>query len=189
MNKTELERVYHLLKEHRKTDFQAFYDMGFELESTYGCCGQCVVAPFVKLLDLDEDLFKHSSAYCAGIGQHGQFPCGAFNGGAMLISHFFGREIGQMQGDIQTSKDIFRNNCRMVRMYEDAFNARYGGACCKDVQTKLFGRTFNLMDMEHDAPLFEELGGHRDKCTDVVGTGARTLAGIIYEELCAMFET
>lgn len=182
-NRAELERVYRLLKEHEKNDFQAFYDLGFEAEATYGCCGQCSIIPFVRLLDIDQNLFQYASGFCAGFGQMGKYPCGAFSAGALLLSYFFGRDVSQMDEDPQASREIFRNTGRLLRLYEAEFSEAYGGACCADVQTKLFGRTFNLLDMEHDMPLFEAMGGHTDKCTGVVGRAARILARLICGEL------
>lgn len=182
-NRAELERVYGLLKEHEKNDFQAFYDLGYEAEATYGCCGQCTVIAFVRLLGIDENLFRYASGFCAGFGQMGKYPCGAFSAGALLLSYFFGREVSQMDEDPQASREIFRNTGRLLRLYEAEFSEAYGGACCADVQTKLFGRTFNLLDMEHDMPLFEAMGGHTDKCTGVVGRAARILARLICSEL------
>ena len=179
----ELSRIYTILKEHKKNDFQAFYDMGYKVEGEYGCCGQCTIVPFVKLLNIDENLFKYASGFCAGIAHLGEYPCGAFNGGATVISYFFGREISELKGDVETSKDVFRNTCRIVREYEAKFKKMYGGCLCKNVQTKIFGRSYNLLDKENDAPEFEKKGAHIDKCTSVVGSADRLLAQIIYDEL------
>ena len=182
-NRAELERVYRILKEHEGNGFQAFYDLGYQAEAAYGCCGQCTVIPFLRLLELDEEVFRYASGFCAGFGQMGKYPCGAFSAGALLLSCFFGRDVSQMEEDPQASREIFRNTGRLLRLYEAEFSEAYGGACCADVQMKLFGRTFNLLDMEHDMPLFEAMGGHTDKCTGVVGRAARILARLICAEL------
>jgi hypothetical protein len=45
----------------------------------------------------------------------------------MVISYFFGREISELKGDVETGKDLFRNTCRIVREYEAKFKKVYGG--------------------------------------------------------------
>ena len=62
------------------------------------------------------------------------------------------------------------------------FFEEFGGVVCKDVQKKIFGRSFNLLDKE-DYKIFEKMGAHTDKCTDVVGKTAVWTADIILDEL------
>lgn len=183
----EQNRLYEILKDHKKNNFQSFYDLGFQAEGTYGCCGQCVIVPFMEILQIDRALFKYASGFCAGFGQVGNYPCGAFTGGTMILSYCFGRDYTQLSGDLEESKNIFRNTCRLVREYEARFQEKLNsGVLCKNVQTQIFGRSFDLLDKEKDYPLFEAMGAHVDKCTNVVGTAAQVIAGIVYDELCAM---
>lgn len=183
----ELNRIYKILKEHKKNNFQDFYDWGFKAEGTYGCCGQCVLVPFMEILQIDQALFKYASGFCAGFGQVGDYPCGAFTGGTIVLSYCFGRDYSQLSGDLEQSKEIFRNTCRLVREYETRFREKLeSDILCKNVQTQIFGRSFNLLDKVHDYPLFEAMGAHTDKCTNVVGTAAQIIADLIYDELCQM---
>ncbi|MGI5848692.1 MAG: C-GCAxxG-C-C family protein [Christensenellales bacterium] len=181
----ELLRIYQILKDHEKDDFRQFYTSGFQAEGLYGCCGQCTVFPFVQMLKVDSGLFKYASGFCAGEGQMGQYPCGAFNGGILVLSYLFGRDIEQTQSDIDFSKTYFRNTCRLVREFEKRFKTVFDDVLCKNVQHKIFGRSFMMLDSE-DYAVFEQMGGHVDKCTNVVGTSARIIARIIYEELDRM---
>jgi len=51
---------------------------------------------------------------------------------------------------------------------------------CKDVQRKLFGRSFNLLDPK-DYAEFEKAGAHVDKCPSVSGNAAKWAAEIILD--------
>ena len=51
---------------------------------------------------------------------------------------------------------------------------------CGDIQKKIMGRSFDLRTREGNIE-FEEAGGHDDKCTTVVGNGARWAAEILQE--------
>ena len=180
--KSEISRVKKRLEEHRADGFAQFYETGFEAEARYGCCGQCTVFPFVKILGVDEGLFKYASGFCAGEGQMGQYPCGAFNGGVLVLASFFGRDVASLSGDIEIGKNYFRNTCRLVRVFEQRFRDVFDGVLCREVQHSVFGRSFAMRDPE-DYALFEKMGGHVDKCTNVVGTSARIVAQILDEEL------
>ena len=179
----KLSKAYKILKEQKANDFKRFYDLGHQAESLYGCCGQCVTYPFVKILDADPSLFKYASGFCAGVGHLGQYPCGAFNGGVLVLSYFFGREVaGLANEENEADRDFFRNTCRLVREYEQRYISVFGDVICRKVQTKIFGRSFNVLD-EEDYAVFEDMGAHKDKCTNVVGTGAKIVAQLIFEEL------
>lgn len=62
----------------------------------------------------------------------------------------------------------------------DKFVEKYGSPLCKDVQKKIFGRSFNLLDPK-DYTEFEKAGGHIDKCPSVLGNAARWAAEIILD--------
>jgi len=58
------------------------------------------------------------------------------------------------------------------------------GNQCKEIQKKIFGRSFNLRDDE-EKQLFREAGAHKDddKCCAVVGDGARWATEIMLKEI------
>ena len=66
------------------------------------------------------------------------------------------------------------------RLY-DLFVKEYGSPICRDVQQKIFGRSFNIWDPE-EYEEFESAGAHVDKCPDVVGKVARWVTEILLEE-------
>ena len=54
-------------------------------------------------------------------------------------------------------------------------------AICRDIHMKLFGRPFFLHDQD-DWAKFEEAGGHRKVCPDVVGKASQWVVEILHEE-------
>lgn len=61
----------------------------------------------------------------------------------------------------------------------DKFVGEFGSPICGDVQTRLMGRSFDLWSGDYQA--FEEAGGHRDKCPQVVGTVAKWVVEMLEE--------
>ncbi len=173
-----------ILTEHSKNDFQEFYDIGYKAEGKFGCCGQCVTVPFIEILGVDNNIFKYAAGFCAGIGMKANYPCGAYSGGVMLLSSFFGRLYQDLPGDIEAGKNKYRYTCSLVRKFEDKFKKEFGDTLCSNIHLKIFGRTFDLLD-SNDYPVFEQMGAHRDKCTNVVGSAARMVAQVLFEEIGA----
>ena len=54
----------------------------------------------------------------------------------------------------------------------DRFVEEYGSPLCCDVQKKIFGRSFNLLDSK-EYKEFEAAGAHVDKCPTVAGNAVR----------------
>jgi len=152
------------------------YKVAFNFESKYGSCPQCVIAAISEVFSLDlDELFKASHSLAGGLGLSGCGTCGALSGGAIILSHFYGRE----------RKNFHRG--RYLKSYErakrlyDRFVEEFGGCTCREVQRKLFGRSFNLWDAEEFRE-FEEAGGHRDKCPEVTGKVARWVAETVLSD-------
>jgi hypothetical protein len=70
----------------------------------------------------------------------------------------------------------------LVRKFRDKYIQEYGSVVCRDIQTKILGRPYNLADPD-EFEKFEAAGGHGDKgCPEVVGKAARWMAELILEE-------
>lgn len=174
--------VLEKLQEMSKDDFQKLYDRGFEAEAAYWNCGQCLTVPFIEYLGFDEALFKAGSGLASGIAQMGD-ACGAYTGGAILIGSLFGRSYQDLKGDNEAGKDKYRAACRLVREFREKFVKEYGGINCREVQTAVFGRSYNILDKEKDFPAFCAAGAHTTKCPDVIGKAARMIGQVMLEEL------
>ena len=63
------------------------------------------------------------------------------------------------------------------------FIKEYGSILCPQIQSRIFGRSFNLQDPA-DWKAFEEAGGHSDpsKCMSIVGNAAQWALEILIEK-------
>ncbi|MGE5483791.1 MAG: C-GCAxxG-C-C family protein [Ignavibacteriales bacterium] len=154
---------------------QKAYNLGFEYESTNRGCAQCVLGAIQDLFGLPGEVFKAGSALSAGMCVTGAGPCGALSGAVIAIGYYYGRDREHFP-----MNDRARHASQFGRNLWQKFEEEYGSVLCKDVQTRLMGRSFNLLDTE-DRKAFDEAGGHSDKCPSVVGNAARWLAEILLD--------
>jgi C_GCAxxG_C_C family probable redox protein len=156
---------------------QKAYDLGFLYESKYGACSQCTILAIMDTLgERNDDVFKASFGFAGGIGSLSR-TCGALAAGIMAISLAHGRELVSLTTQTEEEK---RDCIRMVRDLVDIYQDEYGSIECADVHQKIFGRTFDQWDPDE----FEEflrLGGHIDKCTNVVGNVAKWTVEILID--------
>lgn len=98
----------------------------------------------------------------------------------MAISLNYGRDLSG-QEDPQAYHDRQKKSFELAKRPHDRFNAEYKSVICKEIQTKLMGRSFDFWKDE-DNKAFFAAGGRVDKCPSVVGNGAKWAVGIILEE-------
>jgi len=154
------------------------YELGFDYMKEYGICSQCVFAAVMDTLGIrKDDAFQAASALGGGVARSGLGTCGALTGGVMVISALHGRERSDFK-DIQRKRD---KAYLIAKKLYDQFVREYGSPICEDVQRRIFGRTFNFWNPD-DVEQFNELGGHTDKCTRVVGLTARWTLQILPSE-------
>jgi len=151
-------------------------DLAFKYEAERGSCPQCVLAALRETLDVgDEATIKAVDALAGGTALSAQGTCGALVGGLMAISSVLGRDYK----DFQVGKKQRRIFVYAKKLY-DRFTEEYGSPLCKDVQEKIFGRSYNLIDPE-EYKEFEKAGAHIDKCPNVSKNAARWAAEIIID--------
>ena len=75
-----------------------------------------------------------------------------------------------------------RRSLSLAKKLFDKFIQEYNSIMCKDIQTKIMGRSFSLWD-EEEKRSFEDAGGHKDKCPVVVAKACVWTAEIIWDEL------
>jgi C_GCAxxG_C_C family probable redox protein len=157
---------------------QAF-DLGFKYEKEYYGCAQCVLLAIQDTFSLEnEDVFKSASGLAAGIGLMGSV-CGALTGGVMALSLKYGRDLKAFKAGDPEGKRL--TAYEKARMLYKRFEDEYGSIICKDIQKRIFGRSFDLRDSK-DFKEFEEAGAHVDKCPGVVGRAAQWIAEIIIDD-------
>lgn len=154
------------------------YELGFNYEMKFGGCCQCTIAAIQDALQLqNDDIFKAGTAFAGGLGLMSDGICGALIGGAIVLSYRFGRERTNFSDPQRTRLHVYK----LTEKLHNRFKKKYGGYTCKDVQKKLFGRSYNLRDAI-ELEEFLQAGGHKDKCTSTVGTTAKWTVDIILEE-------
>ena len=154
------------------------YQRAFSYEAKVGSCPQCVLAALKETLNIgDETLIKSADALAGGTALSSKGTCGALAGGMLALGFLSGRKYSELK-EGKKKRLIFR----YTKILYDRFIEEYGSPLCCDVQKKLFGRSYNLLDkQEYEA--FEKAGAHVDKCPSVAGNVARWTASIILEEL------
>jgi C_GCAxxG_C_C family probable redox protein len=152
------------------------YQLAKEYEMTCTGCAQSAVAGLLDTLGIkNDDVFKAASGLADGIGLSGDGSCGALTGCAMVIGLIFGRER-------KNHKDILKpmKSYLLCKELLNDFIQQYGSCRCYDIQEKLMGRTFDLLDPKD----LEQAGpaGMIEHCSSVVGRAARKAAEIILRE-------
>ena len=144
-----------------------------EHEKTCTGCAQAAVAGLLDALEIDgDDVFKAASGLADGIGLTGDGSCGALTGCSMVIGLVFGRERKDHRDIMKPMKSYL-----LCKELHGDFIRRYGSCRCHDIQKKVLGRTFDLLDPEE----FEEAlkVGMIEHCSRIVGRAARTTAEMI----------
>jgi len=154
------------------------YQLAFQYEKKLGSCPQCVLAALKETLNVGNDsIFQAAQGLTGGTALSSEGTCGALAGGMIAISALVGRTYQEFS-EGQKKRLVFK----YTKLLYDRFIMDYGSPLCCDVQKKLFGRSYILLDkQEYEA--FEKAGAHVDKCTSVAGNAAKWTAEIILNEL------
>jgi C_GCAxxG_C_C family probable redox protein len=166
-------------KEKTKSELiEKAYHLGYEYERTYRGCSQCALAAIHDTLNINDDsVFKAATGFAGGGGLTGISVCGAYAAGVMVISWLTGRE----RCNFADPGGIRFKTFELVRKFTQEFSHELGSVICRDIQAQIFGRPYYIADPS-DFAKFEEAGGHKDKCTDVVGRASRLAVRFILNE-------
>jgi C_GCAxxG_C_C family probable redox protein len=161
----------------KKDAIEKVYERAFEYEAQLGSCPQCVLAALKEILDVgDDSVFRASQGLAGGTALSSQGTCGALAGGMIAISFLVGRTYQEFTIG-QKKRLVFK----YTKLLYDKFIEEYGSPLCCDVQKKLFGQSYVLLDKEQ-YEAFEKAGAHVDKCPSVAGNAAKWTAEIILKE-------
>jgi len=159
---------------------QDIKDQAFALAKKYelenGNCAQCVFAAVTELLGMEnDDVFRAATGFADGIGLTGDGHCGALSGAVMAISHVFGRKKEEFHRRGKMMKALL-----LSRRLENKFMDEYGVCRCHELQTKFFGRFFNLMEpSELEATV---KAGVLERCSSLAGEVASLAVELILEQ-------
>ncbi len=146
----------------------------YEMKS--GGCPQCTIAGVFDALGIEnDDVFKAGTGLADGVGLTGDGHCGALSGGVMAISYVFGRD----KKDFGDMRKLVKANLLSKKLH-DQFVEKYGTARCRDIQTSLVGRFYNLYDPAEMQAAVK--AGMMEKCSSLVGEVAKMTTRIIIEE-------
>ena len=154
------------------------YKLAFKYEAELGSCPQCVLAAIKETLDIcDESIIKSADGLAGGTALSSKGTCGALVGGMLAISSISGREYDDFKKG-KRNRRVFQ----FVKILYDRFIKEYGSALCCDVQKKIFGKSFNLMD-PNEYKEFKKAGAHVDKCPTVSGQTAKWTVDILLNKM------
>jgi C_GCAxxG_C_C family probable redox protein len=154
------------------------YDLGFEYEKTYRGCSQCALAAIFDTLDFHDDaVFKAATGFAGGGGLAGSGVCGGYAAGVMAISRLCGRE----RSSFEDPDGVRFKNFELIRRFTQEYVQELGSTICRDIQARIFGRPYYIADPD-EFEKFEAAGGHKDKCTGVVGRASRVAVSFILNE-------
>ncbi len=159
---------------------QKIYETAFNNEANYGGCAQCTLSSIKSELGhITDETFKAATALAGGVAASGN-TCGACTGGVLSISSFLGRDIenfGTPEG--LANKDKATNIARkLIAKFED----EYGSCACRDIQKKLYGKSYKMYIPEEKAEFLANGGHGPNGCTKVVANAAVWVAEILEEE-------
>ena len=156
-------------------------ELATEYEAKYRGCGQCTFMAVVDALrwsgleiipkDVEDNIFSGLCLLTGGVGLSGEGSCGAVASGALAI----GLALGLRRESINES--LFRQSCAVVRdALLDRYYQKYNSLLCKDIQRRLYGRSWDLTRDEMSA----EFLGISEGC--VIAQGAVWATEVILDE-------
>jgi C_GCAxxG_C_C family probable redox protein len=173
-------------KMERDRILQEAENRGYRYEQEYRDCAQCTLLTIQETFDLEgEEALKAATGFAGGIGRSSSV-CGAFTGGVMALGLLYGRDRQTMKHPdpevrLNRFREIEERLDRLIKKLAERFTEKYGSTICKEIETKLFGRSFDKWNPEERKEK-DRLGGHQDKCPGVVGNASRWIAELIIEE-------
>ena len=145
-------------------------------EKTCTGCAQSAVAGLLDALEIDSpDVFKAASGLADGIGLTGDGSCGALTGCAMVIGLVRGRERKDHRDMMKPMQSYL-----LCKELHDEFVREYESCRCHDIQQKLMGRTFDLLDPKQLEEAVKE--GMLEHCAGVCGRAAQKTVELLLRE-------
>ena len=159
-------------------------ELGVCFEKYSGSCSQCTVAALQEILGFEDVVVRVATSSCGGQAGLSTGACGGVIGGTIVLDYYLGRQadrISATQAIPQGMEELSRA-MEAARSFCNKFISHYGSILCPHVQTRIFGRSFNLQDPA-DWKAFEEAGAHSDptKCMSVVGNAAQWVLETLIE--------
>jgi len=151
-------------------------------EKQYHGCSQCALLALQQELDLPggSAALKAAGFMSGGTARMGSM-CGVLNSAILALGLAAGRERIEdpLYGEEIDEASGQPKRVEFARKLYQRFVQQEGAWMCRDLQTRLLGRSYDL----HDPKQYEEFqkAGGYETCSQLVGRGARLGAEIILE--------
>ncbi len=91
-----------------------------------------------------------------------------------------GSVIGRERDNFEDKEKVRVKTHDLAKKLHDKFIKEYGSVICRDIQTKIMGRSYYFIDPD-EYQKFLDAGAHDIYCPDVVGKAARWVTEILLE--------
>ena len=136
-----------------------------------------MVAALQDVFNLRNDaIFKAATALAGGGARATDGSCGSYSGGILFIGSVIGRE----RDNFEDKEKVRVKTHDLAKKLHDKFIKEYGSVICRDIQTKIMGRSYYFIDPD-EYQKFLDAGAHDIYCPDVVGKAARWVTEILLE--------
>jgi C_GCAxxG_C_C family probable redox protein len=123
--------------------------------------------------DIPDEMITASLSLAGGTGS-ASGSCGAYCCGLLAV----GLKYNAPLEDELKNPSLKQLGAAKFSEYRDRFIKEMGTVMCPEIQKKLFGRAYNLIDPQDHAE-FLSVPGHQEKCAEAVGTATRIAAEMI----------
>ena len=139
-------------------------------------CARSVLVGLKEIFDeIPEEMITATLSLAGGTGS-ASGSCGAYCCGLMAV----GLKYNAPLSEELKNPALKQRDAAKFSEYRDRFLKEMGTIMCPDLQEKVFGRAYNLIDpKDHEA--FLTTPGHEEKCAEVVGVATRIAAEMILE--------
>jgi C_GCAxxG_C_C family probable redox protein len=178
-----------LSKDYRNLSLKQLLEKAGELGASYeknsGSCSQCTAAALRDILGFEDIIVKVATSSCGGQAGLSTGACGGVIGGTIVLDYYLGRRADMVSATkmIPEGMEELSRAIEAARALCEKFVQEYGSILCPQIQSRIFGRSFNLQDPA-DWKAFEEAGAHTDpsKCIRVVRNAARWTLEILIDK-------
>jgi len=152
----------------------------------YAGCSQSVLGALQEEFGIgNKESFKAATVLSGGIARQGE-TCGAIIGALLALGLVIGRE--RME-DEETYQAMMPPSTEVRTRFKEELKKQFGfeeeleSTLCRDIQEKIYGRSFYMADDE-ERQAFLDAGGHSETgCPKVCGIAAQVAAEKILELL------
>lgn len=137
-------------------------------------CARSVLVGLKDIFDeLPDEMITASLSLAGGTGS-ASGSCGAYCCGLLAV----GLKYNAPLEDELANPSLKQKGAQKFCEYRDRFTKEMGSVLCPELQKKVFGRAFDLVDPQEHME-FLSLPGHQEKCAEIVGVATRIAAEMI----------